>query len=239
MVPQSLSDFLISSQQNLFVQIKRSHRLFLAQLYVTLLIFPLFSIFFLLLIPYLPTDRISLFSPLVGLILVPVAATIWLVKKSYTFTRSSARYFNRIEQTPEPPQLIIGLTSYVNHLLNLLQPQPFPLKYEPSPATLSESLKRLEKRLKQQIFLEFATLVGLGFFIINIQLFFSRAQLPIHFGFYVVLGGLMVVFGIRLRISYQWRPLAKQWIQGFYALNEWGENIERLFLQQQETGGHG
>ncbi|MFQ5820226.1 MAG: hypothetical protein ACE5I5_09590 [Candidatus Heimdallarchaeota archaeon] len=228
-------DTLISSQQNLYIQIKRSHRLFLAQLYVTLLLFPLFAIFFLLFIPYLPIDRISLFSPLVGLILVPVAATIWLVKKSYTFTRSSARYFKRIEQTPESPQLIIGLTSYVNLLLNLLQPQF--LLAEPSPATLSESLERLEKRLKQQIFLEFATLVGLGFFILNIHFFFSRAQLPIHFGFYVVLGGLIAVFGIRLRISFQWRPLAKQWIQGFYALNEWGENLERSILRSQEEVG--
>ncbi|MFQ6123646.1 MAG: hypothetical protein ACE5R6_03445 [Candidatus Heimdallarchaeota archaeon] len=235
MIPQTQSDTLISSQQNLFVQIKRSHRLFLAQLYVTLLIFPLFAIFFLLLIPYLPSDRISLFSPLIGLILVPVAATIWLVKKSYTFTRSSARYFNRIEQTPESPQLIIGLTSYVNHLLNLLQPQF--LQYEPSPATLSESLERLEKRLKQQIYLEFATLVGLALFILNMQFFFSHAQLPIHLGFYVIIGGLIAVFGIRLRISFQWRPLAKQWIQGFYALNEWGENLERsIFRSQEEVG---
>lgn len=172
-----------------------------------------------------------------GLILVPVAATIWLVKKSYTFTRASTRYFNRIEQIPESPQLIIGLTSYVNHLLNLLQPQF--LLAEPSPATLSESLERLEKRLKQQIYLEFFTIVGLGMFIFNIQFFFSRAQLPIHFGFYVVIGSLIAVFGIRLRISFQWRLLAKQWIQGFYALNKWGENLERLFLQQQEMGGHG
>lgn len=234
MKSQSQPDTLISSQQNLFVQIKRSHRLFLAQLYVTLIIFPLFAIFFLLFVPYLPSDRISLFSPLVGLILVPLVATIWLVKKSYDFTRSSARYFNRIEQTPESPQLIIGLTSYVNLLGNLLQPQF--LLDRSAPATLSESLERLETRLQRQIYLEFLTIMGLGMFIVNIQLFFSRVAIPIHPGFYIVLGGLIAGFGIRLWISVQWRPLAKRWIQGFYAIIEWGETLEKLFLQQTEGG---
>jgi hypothetical protein len=231
----SQPDTLVSSQQNLFIQIKHSHRLFLAQMYVTLLMFPLFAIFFLLMAPYLPRDRISLFSPLLGLILVPVVVTVWLVKKSYDFTRVSSQYFNRIEQTPESPQLIIGLTTYVNLLANLLQPQF--LADRSGPATLSESLELLETRLQRQIYLEFLTIMGLGMFIFNIQLFFSRTPFPIHAGFYIVLVGLIAVFGIRLLISLQWRPLAKQWIQGFYAIIEWGETLEKLFSQQQTEGG--
>ncbi len=50
------------------------------------------------------------------------------------------------------------------------------------------------------------------------------------------MAALIAAYALLLWLSFKWRPLAKQWIQGFYALSAWGENLEQLY-QQSNTGG--
>ena len=181
MEPQ-LSDPLVSSQQRVFTQIKKSHRLFMGQMYASFLIMPLFALFFIIfgkiLLDVEGTRITTIMSPLIGLIAVPIIGAIWQIVRSLTFARASTRYFNEVEHTPDSSQLIIGLTSYVNRLVNIMQPQI--LFDRKTPKTLNESLRKLESRLNRQIYAVIATVVGIGLFIINIQIFFSRSGYQNH-----------------------------------------------------------
>lgn len=237
-IPQSESDALIISQQQLFKQIKQSHRLFLAQLYAALLYIPLLAILFLFFGPPALERFPSNFTTIAFLVVIAILS-LKQIKDTYSFFRESNRYFTRIAHAPEPSQLSIGLTSYVNHLLKLLQPPT--LRGRKPPAPLPERLEQLESHLKRGFYRSILEFIISGTLIINLLLYFRIASpeaiaSPL---FYVILVGFLGIPAIRLWLFVKWRPFAKRWLLGFQELVAWGETLERLFLQQQETGGHG
>jgi len=237
-ITHSEPDALIISQQRLFEQIKQSHHLFIAQLYAALLYIPLLAILFLFFGPPALEKFPSNFTTIAFLVVIAILS-LKQIKDTYSFYRESNRYFTRIAHAPEPSQLSIGLTSYVNHLLKLLQPPT--LRGRKPPAPLPERLEQLESHLKRGFYRSLMEFIISGALIINLLLYFRMASpeaiaSPL---FYVILVGFLGIPAIRLWLFVKWRPFAKRWLLGFQELVAWGENLERLFLQQQETGGHG
>ena len=238
-------DPLVSSQQRLLALIKRSHRLFLTMLVISYLLFPAVLTFVSLVEYYIPRDFpiTAIFTGKIAFILAPTALiTIVLLvialKKNITFIFTSRRILKQIEQDSEMSQLRTGLTTYITHLLQFLEPFKFLSVKSPS-LSLSENLERLERRLKRQKFQESALVV---FFVILFTnyLWNFGGQHPYILRqplVYVALAGVFIVLGLRARMVIKWRQVAYQWIQGFYALNTWGENLERLFLHQQGAEG--
>lgn len=238
-------DPLISSQKRLFALIKRSHRLFLTLMAVSLLIIPAVIIFILLIEYYIPRDfpitviltgRSALL--LAPIALITIALLVVVLKKSITFIFTSRNILKQIEHESETSQLLTGLTTYITHLLSFLEPFPFLNEKDPS-LSLSENLERFESRLKRQKYQEIALFI---FFVIlltnylrNIAVSHSHVlRQPL---IYVALAGIFVFLALRSRMVIMWGQVVNQWIQGFYALNTWGENLERLFIQQQDGKG--
>jgi len=231
------TDPLVSSQQSLFVQIKRSHHLFVTQLYVVFLYIPLLTVLLLLFGPYLlANDPLSDLMSVVPFLAIFGVLSIKQIKETYSFFRSSDRYFNAIEHATDPFQLTSGLTTYVNHFMKLLQPPT--LLAEKPPATLPERLDRIESHMKKGLYSFLLEFILSGMVIAGMVTYFIVAS-PEVLGqpqLYVLLAGFFVIPGIRLRLFLQWRLLVKRWLLGFQELVAWGENLERLFLQQQEAG---
>lgn len=162
-------DPLISSQKRLFALIKRSHRLFLTLMAVSLLIIPAVIIFILLIEYYIPRDfpitviltgRSALL--LAPIALITIALLVVVLKKSITFIFTSRNILKQIEHESETSQLLTGLTTYITHLLSFLEPFPFLNEKDPS-LSLSENLERFESRLKRQKYQEIALFI---FFVI-------------------------------------------------------------------------
>lgn len=230
------TDPLVTSQQHLFAQIKRSHRLFVAQLYAAFLFIPLIVVLIFLFGPYLRVGLSDLMSVIPILVIFGVLG-IKQIKETYSFFRSSGHYFYEIEHATDPFQITRGLTTYVNHFVKLLQP-PSLLAGEP-PTTHHERLDRIENHMKKglylfiiEFFLSGMVIAGLlFFFIIAYPEMLDQPQL------YAVMAAFFVIPGIRLRLFLQWRPLVKRWLLGYQELVVWGENLEQLVLHQQVEGG--
>ncbi len=237
MDPHSLStDPLVTSQQYLFAQIKRSHRLFVVQLYAAFLYIPLIAALILLIGPDLHVGISDLMSIVLFLSIFGVLG-IKQIKETYSFFRSSSRYFYEIEQATDLSQITRGLTSYVNHFVKLLQP-PSILVGE-LPATLPERLDRIENHMKKGLFLFLLEFILSGMVIAGLVSFFiiANPEMLDQPKLYAVIAAFFVIPGIRLRLFLQWRPLVKRWLLGYQELVLWGENLERLVLQQQVEGG--
>lgn len=238
-------DPLVSSQQRLFALIKRSHRLFLTLMLTSLLLIPAVLLFIALIEYYIPRD-----FPIVGILtgrfalllapiaLITIALLLILLKKSITFIFTSHRILKQIDHEAETSQLLTGLTTYLTHLLRFLEPVPFRSVKSPS-LSLAETLDRFERRLKRQKYQEMALYVVVVILLTNyLRTIAGRYPNVIrHPLIYVALGGIFVILALRARMIIKWGQISNQWIQGFYALNTWGENLERLFLQQQGTEG--
>lgn len=232
----SITDPLVTSQQHLFAQIKRSHRLFVAQLYVALLFLPLITVLIFLIGPDLQVGISDLMSVIPFLAIFGVLG-IKQVKETYSFFRSSSRYFYEIEHATDPSQITRGLTTYVNHFVKLLQP-PSLLAGE-LPATHPERLDRIENHMKKGFYIFIIEFFLSGMVIAGLLAFFIIAN-PEMLGqlrLYAVMAAFFVIPGIRLWLFLQWRPLVKRWLLGYQELVAWGENLERLVQQKQVEGG--
>jgi len=121
--------------------------------------------------------------------------------------------------------------------VKLLQP-PSLLAGEP-PATHPERLDRIENHMKKGLFVFLLEFILSGMVIAGLVTFFIIAN-PEMLGqpqLYAVMAAFFVIPVIRLRLFLQWRPLVKRWLLGYQELVAWGENLERLVLQQQVEGG--
>ncbi|MFQ6125319.1 MAG: hypothetical protein ACE5R6_12060 [Candidatus Heimdallarchaeota archaeon] len=232
----SRTDPLVTSQQYLFAQIKRSHRLFVAQLYVAFLFIPLIAVLILLFGPYLQVGISDLMSVVPFLAIFGILG-IKQIKETYSFFRSSGRYFYEIEHATDPSQVARGLTTYVNHFVKLLQP-PSLLTEEP-PTSLPERLDRIENHMRKGVFTFLLEFILSGMVIAGLVTFFIIAYPEIlgQLKLYAVIAVFFIIPGIRLWLFLWWRPLVKRWLLGYQELVTWGENLERLVLHQQIEGG--
>lgn len=209
------NELLVVSRQDLIVPIKRSHQFLLAQISTTLLIIPTVAILFYLMTYYIP-DSIDLsdFSLMTWfLIVLGIVAVIWIIKKSYTFIRSSKYSLTEIEQATTTIQLSTGLTTYVKQLSNFLR-VPSLLFGKKPPVTLPEGLKHLEKEMNKSLFRSLMEFSLLATALFGMVFFFQLANPTANgqFLLYVVIGSLIAIFVIRFGMTLKWRPLVKQWI---------------------------
>lgn len=209
------NELLVVSRQDLIVPIKRSHRFLLAQISTALLIVPTLAVLFYLMAYYAPDSLdLSDFSLMTWfLIVLGIVVVIWIIKKSYTFIRSSKYSLTEIERATTTIQLSTGLTTYIKQLSNFLR-GPSLLFGKKPPVTLPEGLKYLEKEMNKSLIRSLMEFSLLGTALIGVVFYFQLAsptalgQLPL----YVVIGSLIAIFVIRFGMTLKWRPLVKQWI---------------------------
>ena len=231
------SDPLTLSQTKLFTQIKRSHRIFSAQLYVSVLyIFPLLGIF-LFIEPIVTGDELlSEISPMIPILAMLGFLAIKQIKATYSFFRASTQYFSEIEYATQISQISIGLTSYVTHLSKVLSPPTFLSRAPPS--TLPERLDHIQRHLKKGLLTSLLEFIVSGMVVAGAVTFSILAgpEVQGQFLFNLSLSGFFIVPGIRLYLFLKWRPIMRKWLLGFQEIQNWGEHLEQLFLQQTEGG---
>jgi len=172
------------------------------------------------------------------LLLTMMAVSLLIIPAVLTFILLIEYILKQIEHDFEMSQLLTGLTTYITHLLRFLEPFPFRSEKHPPPS-LSENLERFERRLKRQKYQEIALFI---FFVILLTNYLRNIAVrhpnvirqPL---IYVALAGIFLFLALRSRMVIKWGQIANQWVQGFYALNTWGKNLERLFHQQQGAEG--
>jgi len=211
----SRNNVLVVSREDLVVPINRSHRLLLMQLYTALLVFPALAALLYLMSSYAP-DTLNLSElPLTTWmwIIFGITGAIWLIKKSYTFIRSSKNSLIAIEQAATVNQLTNGLTSYVKQLSDFFR-IPSLLFGKKTPDTLPEGLKHIESELRKGLIKSLLEFTVLGSVLVGMALYFQLAnpaalgQLP----FYLVMSSFIGIFVIRFIFSLKWRPLVIQWV---------------------------
>jgi hypothetical protein len=112
------------------------------------------------------------------------------------------------------------------------------LKDKP-PTTDLERIERIENHLKKGILLAFIEFVVSGMVVLGLVMFLLIAD-PALLGqlrLYLFASGFFIIPGIRVWLFKKWRPLVKKWLLGYHELVKWGENLEKMFLQQKDLGG--
>jgi len=231
-------DPLVTSQRHLYSQIKKSHRFFTAQLVVAILYLPLIVILAFFMRPYMTgEDLIGSLVNVAPMLIFMVIISIRPLKETYSYFRTSNRFFSEIEYATDPSQITRGLTAYVNQLMRLLQSST--LFKDELPTTNGERIERIDNHLKKGLLVSVIEFIVSGMVVLGLVMFLLIADPALldQFSLYLFASGFFIIPGIRTWLFIKWRPLVKKWLLGFQELVMWGTNLEQLFLQQHDLGG--
>ncbi len=230
-------DALITGQQLLLGQIKKSHRLFVIRFWV-LIIFSIFAfcgigyLFFVEDDNPLPTFFI--------LELVPIIIMIRSFKENWIFLKWSGPYLRAIEASGKTSPILTGLTAYVNRLYQAAFLDTYFGRPKPdlTPTQFLEEIKRRDK-IKFILIGVVILLIGIIAFLLTISGSIDLSQLFTLGSPLLGIVAIAVVMVVMLVFQTMWMRSLKRWAQVFIELDEWGRQLERVFLASQREGKGG
>jgi hypothetical protein len=228
----STDNNLAETQRQLLLQIQKSHRLVVKQLYssfyVVIMVLVVSLAFYFFVFDELWTIDLIIFllnTSLFALVALNNIRTLW------PFWKKIDQRFKFIKEKTllltESSILLEGISSYVNTIQSTIQQSVLKSKVFPEepPDTLAQHIKT---RLNRSWFIQIV--IGIIFVLINhlVIVFLFQPQGGAFFWLYIMYGGIILTYGAMVVQARQVKLMFQRWLTVFSQLDQWAESLELM-----------
>lgn len=231
-VEKNTADAILSAQSQLLAQIKKSHQFFIARFYCFMFVFVSFITILIALI--ISDPEVSLSSYVI--LIIPVGFLGRILKDNLGFLKWSKEYFLQVELSQKQDQPITRLTEYVNKLYHTAFPD---LMNKPETDwSIQEFYSHFSRRMRiKGILVSFLSIMLLG--TLGISLYLKLIEIELLWELLTPISTIMLLIVLMITYTNMWSKSVKSWIQGFQAIEQWGQDIinDNMPITSEDSGG--
>ncbi|MFX1507706.1 MAG: hypothetical protein ACFFDC_16590 [Promethearchaeota archaeon] len=228
----STDDNLAEKQQQLLLQIQKSHRLVVKELYSNLYVVIMVLVGSLTFY-FLVFDELWTIDLIIFLLNTSLFALVALnnIRMLWPFWKKIDQHFAGIKEKTllltEPSILHEGISSYVNTIQSTIQQSVIKSKVFPEepPDTLAQHIKT---RFNRSWFIQIV--IGIIIVLINhlVMVFLFQPQGGAIFWLYVMYSGILLTYGVMVVRDRQVKLMFQRWLTVFSQLDQWAESLELM-----------